>query len=81
MALNTMIPTGRLFTMTQNVVYALPASRVLLVTEGTPTLVQAVDEGMAAPIAITLTNGQAELAGRFIKSTAGAATITLKEHA
>lgn len=75
-----LISIGPPTSIVQNQVYALPASRVLLFTTGTPTLQQANDVAMTAPVAITLTGGQAELAGGFFRCTsAGPITITLKK--
>jgi hypothetical protein len=73
------ISIGPAFSMVQNVVYALPAPRVLLFTTGAPTLEQANDVAMTAPVAVTLTGGQAELAGKFLRCTsAGPQLVTLK---
>lgn len=61
---------GPLQVMVQNVVYALPACRVLLFTDGAaPTLQQSDTVGFTANVAVVLTNGQAELAGGFIRCT------------
>lgn len=73
------IPCGAIFSMTQNVVYALPTVRCLLFTTGAPTLQQAADLAFTAPVAVALTNGQAELAGGFLKCTsAGPQLISCK---
>jgi hypothetical protein len=75
-----LISCGPPFSMVQNAVYALPASRCLLFTTGAPTLQQDNDVAMPAPVAITLTGGQAELAGGFIRCTsAGPQLIILKK--
>lgn len=74
------ISPGPVFSMIQNTVYALPASRCLLFTTGAPTLQQANDLAMTAPVAVTLTGGQAELAGGFIRCTsAGPQLVVLKK--
>ena len=65
--------------MITNTVYALPAPRVLLFTTGAPTLFQANDVAMTTPVAVVLTNGQAELSGKFLQCTsAGPQVVTLK---
>lgn len=54
----------------QNVIYALPPRRVLLFSDAaTPTFFQSTTEAFTASIAVVLTNGQAELAGGFIRCT------------
>lgn len=54
----------------QNTVYSLPARRVLMFSDAvTPTFFQSNTEAFTASIAITLVNGQAELAGAFIRCT------------
>ena len=56
--------------ITQNVIYALPARRCLLFTDGVaPTIQQSTDVGFTANIALTLASGQAEVAGGFIRCT------------
>lgn len=65
---------GPVITLTQNVVYALPGRRCLFYAD-TGTFTQSSDGTNFT--AITLTNQQAELAGAFIKSTAGDADIRL----
>ncbi len=53
------------------VVYALPPVRCLLCcSAATPTLTMSNDPAMAVTVAITLTGGQAEVAGGFIKAVA-----------
>lgn len=70
---------GPAWSMIQNVVYALPAVRVLLFTTGAPTLEQSTVVAMTAPVTVVLANGQAELAGGFIHCTsAGPQIVTLK---
>lgn len=73
------ISMGPPTSINQNQVYALPAVHALLFTTGAPTLQQANDVAMTAPVAVTLTGGQAELAGGFLRCTsAGPILITLK---
>ena len=75
-----MISLGPVFSMVQNTVYALPASRCLLFTTGAPTLQVANDVAMTAPVAVVLTAGQAELSGQFLRCTsAGPQLVTLKK--
>jgi hypothetical protein len=66
--------------ITQNTIYALPARRVLMFCQdAAPTFFQSADVTFAVSVAVTLTNGQAELAGGFIRCTSAAPTfITLK---
>lgn len=70
------VPTA----LTQNTVYTLPASRVLFFTDATtPTIQQSFDVAFTANVAVTLTNGQAELAGGFIKCTSGNINCVVKK--
>ena len=66
--------------ITQNTIYALPARRVLMFSpDAAPTFFQANDVSFAVSIAVTLVNGEAELAGGFIRCTSAApTTIMLK---
>lgn len=58
------------YVLTQNVAYALPVKRCLLFTDGTaPTLQQSTTEAFTANVVMPLVNGQAELAGGFIRCT------------
>lgn len=64
------IPLGSIFSMVQNTIYALPQRRVLLFTDGaTPTIQQSTTVAFTANVAVTLTGGQAELAGPFVRQT------------
>lgn len=65
---------GPVHTLTQNIVYALPARRCLLYADA-GTLTQSSDGTNFT--AITLANQQAEVGGAFIKSTAGDTDIRL----
>lgn len=64
----------------QNTAYAMPKRRVLLFSD-TPaaTIIQSTDAAFtaSAPLALAA-NGQAEVAGDFIKCTSGAINVTLK---
>lgn len=75
------IAIGPVFTMLQNVVYALPASRCLLFTDGAaPTLQQSTTLAFTANVALVLTNGQAEVCGGFIRCTnLATCNVTLKK--
>ena len=66
--------------ITQNQIYALPAKRVLMFTDATgPTFFQSNTLAFTASIAVTLVNGQAELAGGFLRCTSATpGNITLK---
>jgi hypothetical protein len=65
-----LLSPGPVQTLLQNVVYALPATRCLLFTDGAaPTLQQSSDVGFTANVVLALTNGQAEVAGGFIRCT------------
>ncbi len=64
------IQIGPVFSMVQNTVYAVPSRRCLLFTDATtPTIQQSTDFAFTANAALTLTSGQAELAGGFIRLT------------
>lgn len=66
-------------TLTQNVIYALPARRCLLFCDTAgAALEQSNTAAMTADINLTLTDGQHEVAGGFIRSTAADALIILK---
>lgn len=73
-----LLPLGRPVSLAQNAVYALPARRCILFTTGTPTILQANVVAMTAPVTVTLSGGQAEVAGPFIQCTSGAIIVTLK---
>lgn len=59
--------------ISQNTVFALPARRVLMFSQdAAPTFFQSADVSFATSVAVALTNGQAELAGGFLKCTSAA---------
>lgn len=59
--------------ITQNTVFALPAKRVLMMSQdAAPTFFQSNDVAFTTSVAVALTNGQAELAGGFLKCTSAA---------
>ena len=67
--------------ITQNTIYALPARRVLMFSDaaGPPTFFQSNTVAFTVSVAVTLANGQAELAGGFLRVTsASPGNITLK---
>ena len=72
------IQIGPVFTMTQNVIYAVPGRRCLLFTDSGGTLQQSTDVGFTANVALTLSSGQAELAGGFIRCTTGDIRVRLQ---
>jgi hypothetical protein len=75
-----LLSTGNPQTITQNTIFALPARRVLMFSQdAAPTFFQSNDVSFATSVAVTLTNGQAELAGGFLRCTsASPGPITLK---
>lgn len=57
----------------QNAIYALPARRVLMFSDAAaPTFFQSTDVAFTVSVAVALTNGQAELAGGFLRCTSAA---------
>lgn len=67
-------------TLTKDVIYALPASRCLLfVDTAGAALEQSNTDVMTADVNITLVDGQKEVAGGFIRSTAADCIVTLKK--
>jgi adhesin HecA-like repeat protein len=74
-----LLPIGMPVTLVQNVAYALPAVECVLYTDAaTPTLQVSNTPAFTLNTALTLTAGAVAVTGGFIKSTAGAATVTLK---
>ena len=72
---------GLITALTQNQVYALPSGRALLFTDGAaPTLQMSTTSAFTANVAVTLTGGQCELAGGFLRCTnLATCNIVLKE--
>lgn len=67
--------------ITQNTIYGLPMSRMLLFTaDSTPTIQQSNDIAFGNNVALTLTSGQAEVGGAFIRCTSGNITVCLKRN-
>lgn len=57
-------------TIAQNEIVALPSRRVLLFSQdAAPTFFQSNDPAFATSVAVTLTNGQAELGAGFLRCT------------
>lgn len=73
-----LVPLGIPFALIQGTVYALPACRCLMFSVGA-TFEQAANVIFAVPSAVVFTNGQAELAGGFIRCTAGPSLVTFKK--
>lgn len=66
-------------TLTQNVIYALPGKRCLLFCDTAgAALEQSNTAAMTADVNMTLADGQHEVAGGFIRSTAADALVVLK---
>jgi hypothetical protein len=76
----TTLATGYQITMTQNTVYALPGRKVTLFCDAAaPTFEQSTDLAFTLAKAVTLTNGQAILAGGFVRCTSGNVTVWLRQ--
>jgi len=75
------LSVGYAIQMTQNVVYALPGVVCRLFVDGAaPTLFQSNTSAFTVSVAVTLVDGQAEVAGGFIRCTSAAAPlVTLKK--
>lgn len=74
-----LLPLGAPVNLVQNTIYALPAVKATLTTDtATPTIQLSNTVSFTANLAVTLTGGAATVSGGFIRSTAGAALVTLK---
>jgi hypothetical protein len=74
-----LLSAGPVTAVTQNTVYALPTRRCLLFTDATsPTIQQSQTSTFTANVALTLTTGQTEVAGGFIRCTSGNVNVVLK---
>lgn len=61
---------GPITPLVANQVYALPPKKCVLYTDATtPTIAQSLTSAFTANTAVTLTAGQAEVAGGFIRAT------------
>lgn len=73
------IQIGPVFDVVQNTIYALPNRRCLLMTDGAAaTIQQSTDVAFTANAALTLSSGQAEVAGGFMRCTSGNIRVSLK---
>ena len=74
------LATGQIHSLVQNTVYALPPVQCVLYTDATtPTLQQSLTSTFTANTAVTLTTGQAEVNGGFLRLTsAGPINVILK---
>jgi len=65
-----LLSIGYPISIIQNTIYALPARRVLMFSDAAaPTFFQSNTVAFTVSVAVTLTNGEAELAGGFIRCT------------
>lgn len=71
------VPIGMQVTMLAGIPYALPAVEVTIFTDVAATITQSNTAAFSASQSVTLTNGQARVAGGFIKAVADT-LITLK---
>lgn len=78
--MTTVLPIGRQFTFVQNTVYALPARKCTLFTEGSDTFTVSTDVAFTASKALTLTNGQADTSAGFVRCTTGTPTVFIKTY-
>lgn len=61
---------GPITPLVANQVYALPPKKCILYTDATtPTIAQSLTNAFTANTALTLTGGQAEIGGGFIRAT------------
>lgn len=69
-------------TLTQNVIYALPAKRCLLFSDGVGAAFDvATEETMAVHVGpLTLVDGMHDISGAFIRCTSGNVRVTLKPY-
>jgi hypothetical protein len=75
-----LLSLGVITPLLQNVVYALPVIQCTLFTDtATPALQQSNTSAFTANVALTLTNGQVQVVGGFLRATAvGGANVILK---
>ena len=71
---------GPVQSMVQNTIYALPPVKCTLFTDATtPTIQQSLTSTFTANVVLTLTSGQSEVVGGFIRCTsAGPINVILK---
>lgn len=73
-----LLSIGQPILITQNVVYALPSSRVRLFCETTTAVIQQSNTvAFTTNAAVTLGDGMQDLAGAFIRCTSGSVIIKL----
>lgn len=73
------ISPGVVTPITQNTIYALPTKCVVLFTDNTsPTIQQSDDSAFTSNVSVTLSGGQAEVSGVFLRCTSGDINVTLK---
>ena len=77
--METIMP-GQTVSAAQNVIYALPPQRCVVYCDGTSAALEVSnDTTFTTKAALTLTAGQSEANGRFIRSTGAVAqTLTVK---
>jgi len=75
-----LLSCGPITPLLQNVAYALPAVQCTLFSDTTtPAFQQSNTSTFTANVALTLTNGQVQVVGGFLRATAvGGATVILK---
>lgn len=75
------IQLGVVTSLVQNQIYALPAGRCVLFTDGAaPTLQMSTTVAFTANVAVTLAGGQFEVCGGFIRCTnLATCNVILKE--
>lgn len=80
MAYTELISVGQPFAMIQNTVYALPSSRSVIFCETTTAIIQMSNlVAFTTSASVTLTNGQASVAGLFIRCTSGTVNVVVKK--
>jgi hypothetical protein len=74
-----LLSIGYIQSLAQNEIVALPSRRTLLFCDAAaPTFFQSNDPAFGVSVAVTLANGQAELAGGFLRVTsAGPVNVKL----
>jgi hypothetical protein len=77
MAITYAVPIGPVVTLQATIVYALPGKKVTMFTNGTPTVQQSNTPDMVVNTPVVFTNGQAELAGAFVRVTGADAVVRL----
>lgn len=66
--------------LVQNQIYALTPNKVTLFTDATTPVIQhSTTAGFTANVAVTLTAGQADVAGGFLRTTSAGVTVCLSK--